>query len=91
MKRRIWDSNTKVKVVMEGLSGRPVSEICNEFGIHQNLYYKWRDKLMSEAHKVFDSKNQVGEVERLKRKTAELERIIGSLTVELKKTGDEYL
>lgn len=39
MKRRIWDSKTKTKIVLEGLSGRPVSEICNEYGIHQNQYY----------------------------------------------------
>ncbi len=33
MKRRHWDSKTKVKIVLEGLSGRPLSEICNEYGI----------------------------------------------------------
>jgi len=31
MKRRRWDSKTKTKIVLEGLSGRPVSEICNEY------------------------------------------------------------
>lgn len=41
MKRRRWDSKTKTKIVLEGLSGRPVSEICNEYGIHQNQYYTW--------------------------------------------------
>ncbi|MDA2921416.1 transposase [Desulfobacterota bacterium AH_259_B03_O07] len=49
MKRRRWDSKTKTKIVLEGLSGRPVSEICNEYGIHQNQYYSWRDKFLSEA------------------------------------------
>jgi len=34
MKRRRWDSKTKTKIVLEGLSGRPVSEICNEYGLH---------------------------------------------------------
>jgi len=33
MKRRRWDSKTKTKIVLEGLSARPVSEICNEYGI----------------------------------------------------------
>jgi hypothetical protein len=31
MKRRRWDSKTKTKIILEGLSGRPVSEICNEY------------------------------------------------------------
>jgi transposase-like protein len=49
MKRRRWDSKTKTKIVLEGLSGKPVSEICNEYGIHQNQYYIWRDKFLSEG------------------------------------------
>ena len=91
MKRRRWDSKTKTKIVLEGLSGRPVSEICNEYGIHQNQFYIWRDKLLSEAHKAFDSKKDVGEVNRLRKKNQELTQIIGSLTIELKKTEDEFI
>jgi transposase-like protein len=53
MKRRRWDSKTKTKIVLEGLSGKPVSEICNDHGIHQNQYYSWRDKFLSEAHRAF--------------------------------------
>ena len=91
MKRRRWDSKTKTKIVLEGLSGRLVSEICNEFGIHQNQYYLWRDKFLSEAHNAFNSKKDVGEIDRLRKKNKELTQRIGSLTVELKKTEDEFL
>jgi len=91
MKRRRWDSKTKARIVLEGLSGRPVSEICNEYGIHQNQYYTWRDKFLSEAHRAFESKKDGGEVERLRREKAELKQIIGSLTVELKKTEGDFL
>jgi len=78
MKRRRWDSRTKTKIVLEGLSGRPISEICNEYGIHQNQYYIWRDKFLSEAHKAFHSKKDVGEIDRLRKKNQELTQIIGS-------------
>jgi len=91
MKRRRWDSKTKTKIVLEGLSGRPVSEVCNEYGIHQNQYYIWRDKFLSEAHKAFESKKDVGEIDRLRKKNQELTQIIGSLTVELIKTEDGFL
>ena len=90
MKRRRWDSKTKSKIVLEGLSGRPISEICNEYEIHQNQYYTWRDKFLSEAHRAFDSKKDRGEVERLRREKAKLKQIIGSLTVELKKTEEDF-
>ena len=91
MKRRRWDSKTKTKIVLECLSGRPVSEICNEYGIHQNQYYIWRDKFLSEAHKAFDSKKNVGEIELLRKKNKQLTQIIGSLTVELKKTEEDFI
>ena len=77
MKRRRWDSKTKTKIVREGLSGRPVSEIYNEYGIHQNQYYSWRDKFLLEAHKAFDPKKDTGEVNRL--------------TIELKKTEGGFI
>jgi transposase-like protein len=89
MKRRKWDSKTKARIVLEGLSGRSVSELCSEYEISQNQYYLWRDKFLQESHKAFENQEDGREVARLKRKAAKLERIIGSLTVELKKTEDE--
>ncbi|MCH8028489.1 MAG: transposase [Candidatus Dadabacteria bacterium] len=50
MKRRNWDAKTKTKVVLEGLSGLSVSEICSEYGIQQNQYYRWRDQFLSEDY-----------------------------------------
>ncbi len=88
MKRRRQDSKIKTKIVIEGLSGRPVSEIYNDYGIHQNQYYSWHDKFLSEAHRAFESKKDGGEVIRLRKKNQELKQIIGSLTVELKGTED---
>ena len=89
MKRRRWDSSMKAKIVLEGLSGKAVSELCNEYQISQNQYYQWRDKFLLEAHRAFEVKEKAGEVARLKSKTQKLEQIIGALTVELKKSEDE--
>ena len=89
MKRRQWDSKTKAKIVLEGLSGKPLSELCNQHQISQNQYYLWRDKFLLEAHRAFEAKEDGGEVSRLKAKTMRLQQIIGQLTVELKKTEDE--
>lgn len=91
MKRRKWDSKTKAKIVLEGLSGRSVSEICTEHGIQQAQYYRWRDQFLSEAHRVFERKRDGAEVERLRKQKTELQQIVGALTVELKKSEDELL
>jgi len=90
MKRRRWDSKTKTKIVLEGLSGRPVSEICNDYEIHQNQYYTRCAEFLSEAHRAFESRKAGGEVNRLRKKNQELKQIIGSLTVELKKTEEDF-
>ena len=89
MKRRNWDSKTKAKRGWEGLSGRSLSEICTEYGIGQTQYYRWRDQFLSKAHRAFDWEKDGSEVQRLKKKTARYQQIIGALTVELKKTEDE--
>jgi len=49
MKQRKWDSKTKtLDSTRKGLSGRQVSEICNEYGIHKNQYYSLRNKFFKE-------------------------------------------
>ena len=89
MKRRKWDSKKKAKIVLEGLSGRSVSEICSEYQIGQTQYYRWRDQFLAKAYQAFDSDKDGSEIQRLKKKAAKYQQIIGSLTVELKKTEDE--
>ena len=89
MKRRQWDSKIKAKIVLEGLSGTPVSELCTRYQISQNQYYQWRDKFLAESYRAFEVKTNGSEVVRLKAKTQKLQQIIGALTVELKKSEDE--
>jgi transposase-like protein len=89
MKKRQWDSKTKAKIVLEGLSGLPTGELCTKYQISQNQYYQWRDKFLAESHRAFEGKADGSEVARLKAKAQKLQQIIGALTVELKKSEDE--
>jgi hypothetical protein len=41
--------------------------------------------------RIWDSKTDLGEVFRLHKKNRDLTQIIGSLTIELKKTEDEFI
>lgn len=85
-KGRNWTSEEKARIILEGLKGRSVAEICNEYQIHQTQYYKWRDQFLENAPKVFDTKGQSRKEERLEREVQRLKGIIGDLTVELKKS-----
>jgi transposase-like protein len=56
MKKRQWDSKTKAKIVLEGLSGLPTGELCTKYQISQNQYYQWRDKFLEESYRAFEGK-----------------------------------
>ena len=88
MKRRKWDPKSKAMIVLQGLKGKPLAEICSEHQISQSQYYLWRDQFLEKMHLAFIEDDRKEKV--LTRENAHLKRIIGDLTVELKKT-EEWL
>jgi transposase-like protein len=86
MKNRKWEAKTKALIVMEGIKGKPVSEICAEHQLSQSQYYRWRDEFLANIHQVFGETDKRDE--RLLRENKRLKQIIGDLTVELKKTEE---
>ena len=84
MKYRKWDAKTKGMIVLEGLKGKSVSEICVEYQISQTQYYRWRDMLLSSLPQVFTTTSRKEEAQG--REIRRLKEIIGELTVELKKS-----
>lgn len=85
MKRRRWDEKFKAQVVIEGLRGRPVGELCSEYQIAQSMYYKWRDQFLANAPKVFQPEKVDHRADRLVEENRRLKGVIGDLTLELKK------
>lgn len=88
MKRKKWDSKTKWLIVLEGLKGKPVADICIEQGIAQSMYYKWRDQFLSEGYKIFDAAKTDQRQTYLERENTKLKNLVGELTYELKKTEE---
>lgn len=86
MKRRQWVSNEKLKIVLEGLSGQiEISRLCQKYQINQTQYYLWRDQLLKYGNQAFEQKNVSKKEQHLEHEVQKLKRIIGDLTVELKK------
>jgi len=88
MRRGKWDTKTKAMIVVEGLKGKPVGEICREYEVSQAQYYRWRDRFLTNMHQAFEDTNRReaalnSQIERLK-------RIIGELTIELKKDEEVW-
>ena len=90
MKNRKWQSQEKLRIVLEGLSGQiEISKLCAKYKIAQTQYYQWRDHLLKFGHKAFESKNITKKEQRLESEVINLKKIIGDLTVELKKSEFE--
>jgi transposase-like protein len=90
MQRRKWDAKTKAMIVIEGLRGKPVAELCTEQQIRQAQYYQWRDPFLAHAPKAFEVHEQSQREARLARESAQLKTLVGELTLKLKQS-DEVL
>jgi transposase len=80
MHRRTWDAKTKVMLVLQGLQGKPVAEICNEHQISQSQYDQGRDQFLAHADKAFGVHQQRQKEARLAREHAKLNTLVGELT-----------
>ena len=91
MKTRKWDSKIKAKVVLEGIKGKPIAKICNDYQISQSLYYQWRDQFMNHIDQVFEIPRKSSKESRLETENRQLKALIGDLTIELKKSKEDWL
>jgi transposase-like protein len=90
MRRRKWNAKTKALIVLEGLKGKPVAEICTEHQISQSQYYQWRDQFLANAAQAFEAHQHTRTEARLAPENTRLKKLLGELTLELKKS-DELL
>ncbi|MHB1439236.1 MAG: transposase [Cuniculiplasma sp.] len=52
--RKVYKSEEKLKIVMEGLSGTiQISDLCRKYGIGTARFYAWKEKLQKSAENVF--------------------------------------
>ena len=87
MEKRHWATQEKLRIVLEGLSGQiEIAKLCAKYQLSQSQYYQWRDLLLKHGHQAFETKNITKKEQHLESENAKLKRIIGDLTVELKKS-----
>ena len=90
MQKRKWTSQQKLQIALEGLSGNiEVSKLCVKYQIAQTQYYQWRDHLLKFGHQAFETKNITKKEQHLEQQVTKLKRIIGDMTIELKKSEYE--
>ena len=79
-KHKSYDPELKAKVVLESLqANKSLAQICREYGIANDLLCHWRKQFTERLPRLFAEPRRSSEQERI----AELERLIGQLTIEL--------
>ena len=87
MKRKRWSSKEKFRIVLEGITGQTeIASLCNKYQISQSQYYKWKGEFLKHGHSAFEHHSISKEEKRMETKIEELKKIIGELTLELKKS-----
>ncbi len=80
---RQFTGEFKFTVVMQLLKGeKTITELCREHQLKDSLVYRWRDELVARGPQVYIHENVSGEAAAQAR-IAELERMIGRMTMEL--------
>lgn len=89
--RRQYTAEFKAKVVLQVLSGeKTASDLCRAHKLNSNVLNRWRKEFLEQAPSIFERGEAGSEHEQ---KIAELERLVGQLTVQLEiaKKASSYL
>ena len=89
VRRKKLRCKEKSRIVLEGIKGRPVAQICQEHQISQSMYYVWRDQLLTHMDKALEVKKADQREIYQQKQVEKMKQIIADLTIELKKSDEE--
>jgi transposase-like protein len=79
--RRSFTAEYKAKVVLDLISGeKGLAEASREYGIKDTVLSRWKQEFLANALQLFEQPKEVQEKEE---RIAELERMVGKLTMQL--------
>ncbi len=81
--RRKWDARTKAKLVLEGIMGGCVNDLCRSHDLRPGQYYKWRGYFLENCYRVFEKQPNGPAESELAVEIEKLKRLVGELTLEL--------
>jgi transposase-like protein len=77
--RRTFEPEFKARLVLQELTGvKSAAEICRDHNLEPQVFARWKTEFIERAPEIFEP-SQGDEQERI----AELERMVGRLTMEL--------
>ena len=79
IKRRLFTKDFKLQVIRQVQAGKSITQAAREHDLHPNLIAKWQKLHAQYAQNAFQGNGHAYTEEA---KVAELERLIGQLTIE---------
>jgi len=79
IKRRLFTKDFKLQVIRQVQAGKSIAQAAREHDLHPNLIAKWQKLHAQYAQNAFQGNGHAYTEEA---KVAELERLIGQLTIE---------
>lgn len=87
--RRKFTAQFKAQVVLEALTGRKsAAQVCREHGIKEPVLSAWKREFVERAPQLFERNGVDTEADK---RTAELERMVGRLIMELEVSKKAWL
>jgi transposase len=85
-KKRVFSAEQKVKILREHLDNQvSVSELCERYQIHPNIFYNWKKKLFEGALQSFTSqatRANTKQIDKLQQKLRDRDSLISTLVAE---------
>lgn len=88
-KRRRFTAEEKASILRRHLvEGVAVSDLCDEYGLHPTVFYRWQQTLFEHASAAFERRSDAREqrlereVERLTARLAKKDEVIGEIMAE---------
>jgi hypothetical protein len=88
MKSRTGDATATARIVLAGLQGKPVAELCNEHQSSQRSYAQGRDPCLASASKTCEVPQDAHKEARLARENARLTLLVGELSLAVKPSDE---
>jgi transposase-like protein len=85
---RKFSADQKLEVVLAGIKGGNIQEVCRNHEISPNLYYRWRDQVLEGGRQALAGKSEREGENELRKQVAKLERALGKKTYELELAGN---
>jgi transposase len=84
--RRLYSSEEKIRIVLEGLKGEEsIAELCRREGISPNLYYTWSKEFLEAGKRRLsgDTKREATstEVTTLRQENSQLKHLVAELSL----------